>query len=145
MQAKKQDEVQKVLRDQLKTAKKKNQGNILNISSIYGVIAPKFEIYDHTLMTTPIEYVAVKSALIHLTKYIASYVNDSRFRMNCVSPGGIFDNQPKNFVKNYSKRVPLGRMANPDDIAPAISFLISDESKYISGQNLIIDGGWTSI
>ena len=76
---------------------------------------------------------------------MASYFGSNNIRVNCVSPGGIFDNQDINFVKNYEKKVPLGRMGNPDDIAPSVSFLLSDDSKYITGQNLIIDGGWTAI
>jgi NAD(P)-dependent dehydrogenase (short-subunit alcohol dehydrogenase family) len=65
--------------------------------------------------------------------------------VNAVSPGGIFDNQPKAFVDNYKQKVPMGRMGNPDDIAPAVSFLLSGDGKYITGQNLIVDGGWTAI
>ncbi len=125
--------------------KKRKYGSIINIASIYGVVSNDPTIYFEDNMTTPAAYTAIKGGMINFTKYLAAYYGSYNIRVNCISPGGIFDNQPKNFVKNYSKRVPLGRMANPDDIAPAISFLISDESKYISGQNLIIDGGWTSI
>ena len=67
----------------------------------------------------------------------------TNLNINCVSPGGIFNNQHKNFVKNYVNNVPLKRMGNPDDISPAVSFLLSEEASYITGQNLIVDGGWT--
>jgi len=120
-------------------------GNIINMSSVYGVIAPRFEIYEGTNMTMPVEYAAIKSAVIHLTKYFAKYLKGKNIRVNSISPGGIFDYQNPVFVKNYEQKVPLKRMGKPDDIAPAVSFLLSDESKYITGHNLIVDGGWTAI
>jgi NAD(P)-dependent dehydrogenase (short-subunit alcohol dehydrogenase family) len=83
--------------------------------------------------------------LISFTKYLASYLGPNNIRVNAVSPGGIFDNQNPIFVNNYNNKVPLRRMGNPDDIIPAIIFLLSEDAKYITGQNLIIDGGWTSI
>ncbi|MFT4684075.1 MAG: NAD(P)-dependent dehydrogenase (short-subunit alcohol dehydrogenase family) [Flavobacteriaceae bacterium] len=76
---------------------------------------------------------------------MASYYGRQGFQVNCVSPGGIFDNQPINFVKNYEKKVPLKRLGTPDDIAPSVTFLLSDEAKYITGHNLIVDGGWTIV
>ena len=124
---------------------KQMHGSIINIASIYGVVGPDFTVYDKTSMTMPAGYSAIKGGLINLTRYMASYFGSSNIRVNCVSPGGIFDNQDINFVKNYEKKVPLGRMGNPDDIAPTVSFLLSDDSKYITGHNLIIDGGWTAI
>lgn len=124
---------------------KQEDGSIINIASIYGVIGPDFTVYDGTNMTMPAGYAAIKGGLINLTRYMASYFGPHKVRVNAVSPGGIFDEQNSIFVKNYEKRVPLRRMGNPDDIAPSVSFLLSDESKYITGQNLIIDGGWTAI
>tara|TARA_A100001011_G_C14253853_1_gene819153 strand:- start:967 stop:1710 length:744 start_codon:yes stop_codon:yes gene_type:complete len=124
---------------------KQMYGSIINIASIYGVVGPDFTVYDETSMTMPAAYSAIKGGLVNLTRYMASYFGSNNIRVNCVSPGGIFDNQDINFVKNYEKKVPLGRMGNPDDIAPSVSFLLSDDSKYITGQNLIIDGGWTAI
>lgn len=124
---------------------KQMYGSIINIASIYGVVGPDFTVYDETSMTMPAGYSAIKGGLINLTRYMASYFGSNNVRVNCVSPGGVFDNQDINFVKNYEKKVPLGRMGNPDDIAPSVSFLLSDDSKYITGQNLIIDGGWTAI
>ncbi|MFT5171615.1 MAG: NAD(P)-dependent dehydrogenase (short-subunit alcohol dehydrogenase family), partial [Candidatus Marinamargulisbacteria bacterium] len=82
--------------------KKQTYGSIVNIASIYGVIAPRFEVYDGTPMTMPVEYAAIKSALIHLTKYIAKYYKGSQIRANCISPGGIFNHQPEAFVEKYN-------------------------------------------
>lgn len=96
-------------------------------------------------MTMPAGYAAIKGGLINLTRYMASYFGPHKVRVNTVSPGGIFDNQNISFVENYEKKVPLRRMGLPEDITPSVSFLLSDESKYITGQNLIVDGGWTAI
>ncbi|CEK10225.1 oxidoreductase [Legionella hackeliae] len=117
--------------------------SLVNIASIYGVIAPKFTIYEHTPMTMPVEYAAIKSAIIHLNKYVASYVANSNFRINSVSPGGIFDNQPSSFLEAYKKNS-LGRgMLDVNEVTGAILFLLSDFSKYINGQNLIVDDGFS--
>jgi NAD(P)-dependent dehydrogenase (short-subunit alcohol dehydrogenase family) len=129
----------------LASMKEKKSGSIVNIGSIYGVVGPDFSIYEGTEMTNPAAYSAIKGGLINLTRYLASYYGPHQVRVNCVSPGGVFDNQPEKFIKNYNRKVPLGRMARPGDIAPAVSFLLSDEASYITGQNLIIDGGWTCI
>ena len=123
---------------------KQNHGNIINIASIYGFSAPKFEIYDGTDMTMPVEYAAIKGAIINLTKYLASYLGEYNVRVNAISPGGVFNNQPENFVKRYSEKVVLGkRMANTDDLTGVLIFLLSDASKYITGQNIVVDGGWS--
>lgn len=124
---------------------KQKSGSIINIASIYGLIGPDFTVYDGTNMTMPAGYAAIKGGLINLTRYMASYFGPHKVRVNTVSPGGIFDNQNISFVENYEKKVPLRRMGRPEDITPSVSFLLSDESKYITGQNLIIDGGWTAI
>ena len=124
---------------------KQKKGSIINMASIYGVIAPDFSVYNETNMTTPAAYAAIKGGLINLTRYMASYFGPKQIRVNAISPGGIFDNQNITFVQNYEKRVPMGRMGSPDDIAPAVIFLLSNDSKYITGQNIIIDGGWTCI
>lgn len=125
---------------------KKNQKalSVVNISSVYGVIAPKFNIYDDTNMTMPVEYAAIKSALLHLNKYVVNYVNDSRFRVNAVSPGGIYDNQPESFCREYKKYTNGAGMLNVTEIMGAILFLLSDKSTYITGQNIIIDDGFTN-
>lgn len=117
--------------------------SLVNISSIYGVIAPKFDVYKNTPMTMPVEYAAIKSALLQLSKYLTSYVSDSNFRSNSVSPGGIFDNQPAPFVEEYKKHC-LGKgMLDIDDVTGSIVFLLSDSSKYLNGQNLIVDDGFS--
>lgn len=132
--------IQKIMPELLKT-----KGSIVNITSIYGVVGNDLTIYENTTIKTAAQYSAIKGGIINFTRYLASYFGRQGVRVNCVSPGGIFDNQHEIFVANYEKKVPMGRMGNPDDIAPAVSFLLSNEAKYITGQNLIIDGGWTSI
>ncbi|MEX5362110.1 oxidoreductase [Pseudomonas guariconensis] len=117
--------------------------SLVNISSIYGVVAPKFEVYDNTPMTMPVEYAAIKSALIHLSKYLASYVDNSEFRSNCVSPGGIFDHQPEAFLERY-KRHTLGKgMLDIKDVIGSITFLLSDQARYVNGQNIVVDDGFS--
>ncbi len=118
-------------------------GNIVNFSSIYGVIAPKNEIYQDTSMTMPVEYAAIKSAIIHLTKYIAVYYKSKNIRCNVISPGGIFDNQPESFVANYKDYCLNNGMLAPSDLNSSLLFLLDDSSKFINGQNLIIDDGFT--
>jgi NAD(P)-dependent dehydrogenase (short-subunit alcohol dehydrogenase family) len=129
----------------LKQMKIQGHGAIVNIASIYGVVGNDFTVYEGTDLTSAAAYSAIKGGLINFSRYLASYYGKDNIRINCVSPGGIFDNQNPTFVKNYVHKVPLRRMGNPDDIAPAVSFLLSDETKYITGQNLIVDGGWTAI
>ncbi|MEL0008983.1 MAG: oxidoreductase [Flammeovirgaceae bacterium] len=125
--------------------KKQNSGSIINIASIYGVVAPDFSVYNQTNMTLPAAYSAIKGGLVNLSRYMAAYLGPHQIRVNSVSPGGIFNDQNEIFVDNYEKKVPLRRMGKPKDIAPTIAFLLSDESSYITGQNIIIDGGWTCV
>jgi len=120
-------------------------GSIINVASIYGVLAPDFSIYEGTEMTMPAAYSAIKGGVISYSRYLASYFGKFGIRVNCVSPGGIYNDQAQDFVNNYTKKVPLNRMGAPSDISPAISFLMSDDSKYITGQNIIIDGGFSII
>jgi len=120
-------------------------GVIINIASIYGVVGNDFSLYEDFNGTSPAAYSAIKGGLINFTRYLASYFGKKGIRVNCVSPGGVLDNQPNSFINKYSAKVPLGRLADPKDIAPSVSFLLSDEASYITGQNLIVDGGWTSI
>ena len=123
--------------------KKQGFGSIINFGSIYGVSAPDFSIYEGTHMKMPIDYAIIKGGINMLTKYIASNYGKYNIRANIVAPGGVFDNQPDQFVKNYEKKVPLKRMATPEDIAGPVIFLISDASSYITGQIIMVDGGWT--
>src|SRR5690606_6802959 len=113
-----------------------------NLSSIYGTATPDFSIYENTPMTMPIEYAAIKSALLHLNKYVSAYVNDSDFRINSVSPGGIFDHQPEDFLKAYKKKTLGSGMLMPDYIVGTVLFLLSEQSKYIVGQNILVDDGF---
>ncbi|MBN3575778.1 oxidoreductase [Vibrio neptunius] len=117
--------------------------SLVNLSSIYGVVAPKFEIYDNTSMTMPVEYAAIKSAIQHLSKYVAAYVNNSNFRINCVSPGGIFDNQPESFLHAYAARTHGAGMLDVRDVVGSVLFLLSEQSRYVTGQNIIIDDGFS--
>lgn len=123
----------------------RKQGSIVNIASIYGLVGPDFTVYEGTDMTMPAAYSAIKGGVINLTRYLASYFGHLNIRANSISPGGIYDNQKSIFVENYCKKVPMRRLGLPNDISPAVVFFLSDDSKYITGQNLNIDGGWTSI
>ena len=129
----------------LRQMEKQKFGSIVNITSIYGVVGPDFTIYDGTKLTNPAAYSAIKGGLINFTRYLASYYGKHNIRINCVSPGGIFNHQPENFVKNYEYKVPLKRMGTPEDVAPAVTFLLSDDAAYITGHNLVVDGGWTAV
>lgn len=118
-------------------------GNIINVGSIYGTQAPDFDIYTGTEMTSPVEYAAIKGAVINFTRYLASYLGRYGIRANVLSPGGVFDDQDERFVEQYESRTPLSRMADPEDLKGPIVYLSADSSQYMTGQNLIIDGGWT--
>ena len=125
--------------------KKQKSGSIVNIASQYGLVAPDFTVYEGTEMTSPAAYTAIKGGIINFTRYIASYFGKYGIRANCVSPGGVFDNQNPIFVKNYVHKVPMKRMGKPSEMADPVSFLLSDSAAYITGHNLIVDGGWTCI
>jgi len=129
----------------LEEMKKQQSGSLINMSSIYGLVGPDFTVYDGTEMTMPAAYSAIKGGLNNLTRYLAAYYGPSQVRVNAISPGGIFDNQPQVFVANYNKKVPLRRMGSPKDIVAAIHYLLSNEASYITGHNLLVDGGWTAI
>ncbi|MCP4264271.1 MAG: SDR family oxidoreductase [Candidatus Brocadiaceae bacterium] len=126
--------------------KKHNKGVILNVGSIYGNVGPHFSIYENTDMTSSSAYSLIKGGIHTFTKYLATYLAPHNIRVNCMSPGGIRDNgsQHPEFIKNYTKNTPLGRMAEPDDIIGPTIFLISDASKYVTGEVLMVDGGWTA-
>ena len=122
---------------------KQNYGNIINISSIYGVVAPKFEIYEGTTMTVPVEYAAIKSGLIHLTKYMAKYFKGVNIKVNTLTPGGIFDHQPEAFLKKYQDNCLNKGMLDKSDLKGTLVYLLSDMSKYVNGQNIVVDDGFT--
>jgi NAD(P)-dependent dehydrogenase (short-subunit alcohol dehydrogenase family) len=118
-------------------------GNLINMSSIYGTMPPRFEVYAGTAMTMPVEYAAIKSAVMQLTRYFAQYFKADGIRVNCLSPGGIFDNQPESFLNAYNKHCGTKGMLDPKDMIGTLLFLLSDESRYMTGQNLIVDDGYT--
>lgn len=124
--------------------KKQGGGSIINLASIYGVTAPDFSIYEGTPMTMPAAYASIKSGIIALTRYIAAYYGRHNVRANVVSPGGIFDGQPDSFVERYSQKTPLRRMGTATDIVGAVIYLASDAASYVTGENIMVDGGWTA-
>jgi NAD(P)-dependent dehydrogenase (short-subunit alcohol dehydrogenase family) len=128
----------------LKYMEKQKSGAIVNIGSVYGIISSDPRIYEDSGRNNSEVYGASKAGIILMTKYLAVYVKSKNIRINCVSPGGIFNNQKDFFVKNYENRTPLGRMANEDEIAKVVLFLCSDDTSYITGQNIIVDGGFTT-
>ena len=120
---------------------KNKEGVILNVASDLSVIAPDQRIYSHLNSIKPVTYSVIKHGLVGFTKYLASYLAEKNIRVNAISPGGVFNKQDKNFVKKIKKLIPLNRMAKVDEYKAAIQFLCSDASSYMTGQNLIIDGG----
>lgn len=127
--------------------KKAKKGSIINISSMYGIISPDFRIYENNPdFFNPPNYGAAKAGVIQLTKYYAVYLAKYNIRVNCISPGAFpsFEVQrKKNFIEKLSEKIPMGRIGNPEELKGTIIFLASDASSYITGQNIIVDGGWT--
>ncbi|MFA5844074.1 MAG: SDR family oxidoreductase [Coriobacteriia bacterium] len=119
-------------------------GSIVNTASIYGIVGPTWAVYEGTQMTMPVAYAAIKGGLITLTKYLATRYGREGVRANTLSPGGIFAGQDPAFVERYGERTPLGRMARPDELVGAAVFLVSDASSYVTGHDLVVDGGWTA-
>jgi NAD(P)-dependent dehydrogenase (short-subunit alcohol dehydrogenase family) len=117
--------------------------SIVNLGSTYGMVGPNLSIYEGTSMGNSVAYAATKGGIIQLSRYLATVLSPN-IRVNSVSPGGIYRNHPESFASNYSRLTPLGRMNTELETVNAIMFLISDESSYITGQNLAVDGGWTA-
>ena len=125
---------------------KQGKGVIVNIASTYGLVGADQRIYGKSGLNLPISYAATKGAVANLTRYLAAYWSEKNIRVNTLSPGGVLDAtyQDKKFIKKYSERTILGRMAKKNEYNGAMLFLISDASSYMTGANLIVDGGWTA-
>ena len=128
-------------------------GIIINVASIYGITAADQRLYEGVnniyypdeKFSLPVSYAISKAGVVQLTKYLASYYREKDIRVNCLTPGGVFDDHDDTFNENYSYRTTLGRMAEKDEYNGAILFLCSNASSYMSGANLVVDGGWTAI
>tara|TARA_Y100000590_G_scaffold464857_1_gene635367 strand:+ start:389 stop:1141 length:753 start_codon:yes stop_codon:yes gene_type:complete len=118
-------------------------GNVINFASIYGVIHPRFEIYNDTSISMPIHYAAIKSALIHLTGYYAKYYKGKNIRFNTISPGGIANDHEANFSNQYKEYTLNKGLLDSEDILGSVEYLVSDKSKFVNGQNIVIDDGFT--
>lgn len=117
-------------------------GSVINIGSTYGTVGPNMSLYEGTKMGNPAGYAASKGGLIQLTRWLSTVLAPS-IRVNCISPGGVWRNQPESFVARYVEKTPLKRMASEEDFKGAVAYLASDLSNYVTGQNLQVDGGWT--
>lgn len=129
--------------------KEQHSGNIINIGSIQGVAGPRFPVYGNTGMTSPVNYTYDKWGMVGFTKWIANYYGKFNIRANCISPGGygpgVAESFGENeFVENYKRLTPLGRFATDEDIKGPVIFLASEAAAYVTGHNLLVDGGWTS-
>ena len=121
-----------------------SRGSIINISSIYGIVGPDQRIYSDTEFNTPAVYSVSKAGVIGLTKYLATYWAEKGVRVNAVTPGGVFRGHEDPFLSAYTSRVPMGRMARQNELSGAIVYLASDASSYVTGHNLVVDGGLTA-
>ncbi|PRM88149.1 SDR family oxidoreductase [Aliarcobacter cryaerophilus] len=124
--------------------KKQKYGKIINVGSIYGQVSSDERIYGDSGRNNSEVYSATKAGVIHMTKYMATHFGKYNIQTNCISPGGIFNKQSKEFVDNYEYKTPMGRMGTPDDLQSVLKFLISKENTYVNGQNITVDGGFVA-
>lgn len=117
--------------------------SVINIASIYGVVPPDFSIYKEESFTMPLEYGISKSSIVYMTKYFSNYYKEKKYRFNCISPGGIYRKHSNSFQESYKLKCNSKGLLNEKDVVGAMVFLLSDESKYIKGQNIIVDDGFT--
>ena len=142
-----------VTQEVVKLMKKDNYGSIVNMSSDVAIISPDHDIYKPDLkmnykgakFNTPIAYVVAKTGILGFSRYLATYLAKNNIRVNSISPSGVYNNQPKKFVQKLSSKIPLGRMATPEEVVNSIIYLISDASSFTTGSNLVVDGGRTII
>ncbi len=131
-----------ILREMADSIAEGGGGSIINISSMMGMFGPDLSNYEGTDMgDMPPDYFFHRAGIINITRFLARMLADKNVRVNCISPGGLFNNQPRQFLENYNKKVPVGRMANNDDIKGLAVLLASDASAYINGENILMDGG----
>lgn len=123
--------------------RKRGRGNIVNLASVYGYLAPRFDIYKDTAMTMPVEYAVIKAGILQLTRYLAVYLKNENIRVNALSPGGILDSQPQSFLAAYREFCANKGMLNGRDVSGALLFLLSDMSAYVNGHNLVVDDGFS--
>ena len=123
------------------------RGNIINVASTYSLVSPNQKLYDFgdgEIMFKPIDYVATKSFLPNFTRYLATFYAKQGIRCNAIAPHGVFNDHPREFIKNWKELSPIGRMCNPKELHGPFTFLASDASSYMTGSTLVVDGGWTA-
>lgn len=138
-----------ITREVVKNMVPRGSGNIINIGSIQGSVGPNFEVYGSTGMTSPVNYTYDKWGMVGFTKWLSNFYSKKGIRVNCISPGGFGPGVQamtgkEEFIENYERLTPMGRFANEHDIKGPVLFLASEASAYVTGHNLLVDGGWTS-
>jgi len=118
-------------------------GSIINLASLYGLVSPNHKMYPGTGISQPVAYSVSKAGVLALTRYLAGLWGETGVRVNCITPGGIFNDHKELFVKRFSNLNPMGRMALKNELRGAVVYLASDASSYVNGHNLVVDGGWT--